>query len=91
MAIDQAFVAVGLAVDVFGFLAIALAKHSTVTVSNHPPPPDQWKDGDLWFTRENGDAENKVQYRLLRLGRQVWVGACLVVLGFVLQFIGVIL
>ena len=84
----QFLVSVGLAIDIVGFLLIALSGHANLIVSNRPPDPEKWKDGDIWFSAGNGDKERETRYRILRFNKRVWIGTGLVVLGFFLQFLG---
>ena len=87
----QCLIPVGLAIDIAGFLLIALSAHANLIVSNRPPDPKKWKDGDIWFNAENGDKERETRYRILRYNRRVGIGTGLVVFGFLLQFLGSVL
>ena len=87
----QFLVSVGLGIDIVGFLLIAISGHANLIVSNRPPDSKKWNDGDIWFTAGNGDDERETRYRILRFNKRVWIGTGLVVLGFLLQFLGSVL
>ncbi len=75
---------VGLGFDAIGFVLVFLYGHRIfMRFSNRPPTSSEGRNGDLWFEYEGEDAGGNNHQPVY-----AWLGAGLVVSGFVLQLIG---
>ena len=88
----------GLALDIIGLMVLAITHGigPVVTIANRPPRNDEGTDGDYWFQVNDHNPDYPSPGRMGRFWsrnrRRIGFGGyCLVIAGFIVQFVHVLL